>query len=93
MESLPSRAALEAAHTFPGPYTFKVFGPNSDGFTESVRAAAVAAASTVAVETTYRASANGRHVCVTLVITMDSADRVLDMYRALRAVKAVSLLL
>ena len=32
----PSAEALEAVHTFPGPYTIKAFGTNANAFADAV---------------------------------------------------------
>ncbi len=84
MVQLPSVEMLEAGHQFPGPYMFKVIGRTDNGF--AARAvAAVRDELAYAVDPPFRTreTPGGRHVSVTLELTMQTAEQVRDVYRRL----------
>jgi putative lipoic acid-binding regulatory protein len=85
---------LESYHRFPCSYTFKAIGKVENGFIARV-VAAVRDELAFAADPPYhvRQSSGGRHVSVTLEPRMDSAQRVLDVYRRLRNISGVVLLL
>jgi putative lipoic acid-binding regulatory protein len=85
---------LESYHQFPCPYTFKAIGKVENGFIARV-VAAVREELEFPADPPYhvRQSSGGRHVSVTLEPRMDSAQRVLDVYRRLRNISGVVLLL
>lgn len=94
MQRPPSLEALRGVHAFPGPYTFKAFGPNTDAFTEQVlgRAAGVVGdPSRVTIR--VRTSRGGRHCCVTLTAEVRSAEQVQAIYQALRRTEHLVMLL
>ncbi|TVR03984.1 MAG: DUF493 domain-containing protein [Deltaproteobacteria bacterium] len=79
--NMPSVERLEEVHTFPGPYTFKLFGPNDGTFTEQVRTAALRLVTDAAwIDQSVRPSSGGKHVCVTLDIQVESAHHVRAFY-------------
>jgi putative lipoic acid-binding regulatory protein len=86
MSDLPAIELLEANHTFPGPYMFKVIGRVENGFVARVVAAArEALAEPVDPPFRVRETSGGRHVAVTLEPTVQSAEQVLAVYRRVRA--------
>jgi len=94
VSSLPSIEALEHAHEFPGPFTYKVFGPNDDAFVDRTRQAAISiVGEDASLDLSHRASSHGRHTCVTLEVQVASAQEVLDVYAALREVDGVRMML
>jgi putative lipoic acid-binding regulatory protein len=93
MDSLPSLELLEANHTFPCPYQFKVIGRVENGFIGRV-VAAVREELEFAVDPAYsvREARGGRHVAVTLEPMLPSAEHVLAVYRRLGALEGLVLL-
>lgn len=94
MKGLPSIELLESVHTFPGRYTFKAFGDNSQQLLDAARTAAeFVTKSGERVDVSYRPSAKGNHACVTLDVLVDSALEVQQIYLELFAIPQVRLLL
>jgi putative lipoic acid-binding regulatory protein len=75
---------LESTHTFPGPYTFKVFGRTDLGFVART-VAAVRDELNGTEDPPYRVreSVGGRHTAVTLEPVVQTAQQVLAVYRRL----------
>jgi uncharacterized protein len=89
-----SLRVLNEGHSFPGPYMFKIIGDNSPDFVVRVMQAAVIVAGPRAEpEVSIRESSGGRHQAVTLSISVESAEKVLDLYAAFRTVAGVRFLL
>lgn len=85
---------LEAVHSFPETYMFKVIGENSQDFIARViQAATNAMGREGRLEVRTRESAAGRHVSVTLLAEMEDAESVLQVYDLLQAVQGVRFLL
>jgi putative lipoic acid-binding regulatory protein len=84
MYTYPPIELLESAHTFPGPYIFKVIGKADRGF---VARTVAAVRDTLEAETDppfrVRESAGGRHVAVTLEPRIQKAEQILAVYRRL----------
>ncbi|HSI06852.1 MAG: YbeD family protein [Myxococcota bacterium] len=81
---------LNEGHTFPGPYMFKVIGDNTPDFAARViQAATVIAGLQAAPNVSVRESAGGKHQAITISIAVESAEKVLDIYAAFRAVAGV----
>ena len=94
MKGLPSVDALESVHAFPGPYTFKVFGPGESSVMEDARSIALTHVESVEdVSLSTRASSRGTYVCVSLKMTVASAEMVREIYRALVRLESVRFLL
>jgi uncharacterized protein len=75
---------LESAHTFPGPYTFKVIGRADRGFlARTVAAVREELAQPCDPPYRIRESAGGRHIAITLEPRVETAQQVLDVYRRL----------
>jgi putative lipoic acid-binding regulatory protein len=85
MGELPSIELLESTHTFPGPFIFKVIGRVENGFAARV-VAAVREELDDEIDPPHsvREAVGGRHVAVTLEPDIDSAQQVLDVYRRVR---------
>jgi putative lipoic acid-binding regulatory protein len=90
----PSNDLLESTHPFPGTYTIKAIGLASDDF-ESRVVAAVHAHLTAQSDLDYsvRATPGGRHLSVTLDITVQTAEQIREIYAELRLVDGLTLLL
>jgi putative lipoic acid-binding regulatory protein len=84
---------LESAHTFPGPYTFKVIGLADRGFLART-VAAVREELAHAADPPYRVreSAGGRHIAITIEPQVQTAQQVLDVYRRLSATAGLVML-
>lgn len=77
--------SLETNHEFPGEYTFKAIGSNPDRFVQAVLAA-VTEALELATEPPHsvKHTPNGRHVSVTLTLTVESPQQVMKVYDRLQ---------
>lgn len=85
---------LNQTHEFPGRFMFKIIGENSPELVAGVVQAAVTVLGPKVMPTvTTRESAHGRHQAITMVVDVQSAEGVLDVYAALRTVSGVRLLL
>ena len=93
MDHVPSEDLLESTHPFPGTYQIKAIGASDDDFVgRVVEAAASELATPSELDHSVRMTPNGRHVSLTLDITVQSADQVRAIYAKLRDVKGVTLL-
>ncbi|MEZ6126760.1 MAG: DUF493 domain-containing protein [Planctomycetaceae bacterium] len=92
--SLPSVEVLEASHSFPCPYTFKVIGEASENFTGRVVAHV---RDELGMELdppfTLRSAKNGRHVAITLEPECASAQQVIAIYSRLMGMDGIVMLL
>lgn len=94
MKGLPSIELLESTHTFPGTFTIKAFGDNSEAFIDAARAAAVGVSGSDArVNLSYRASSKGNHGCVTLDVWVEQAHQVHALYICLGEIDGLRMLL
>ncbi|MEZ6065913.1 MAG: DUF493 domain-containing protein [Planctomycetaceae bacterium] len=94
MFSLPALELLQSTHQFPGLYTFKAIGHAEDHFPGRVLAAVrsqLPSGSEPAFST--RTTSSGRHTAVTVEPAVESAEQVLDIYRALQEVEGLEMLL
>lgn len=81
---------LEAVHTFPGSYMFKVIGVNTEKFVlQVVQAATLATKGGEKLSLKTKESTAGRHVSVTLTADVEDAEMVLEVYRLLQTVDDV----
>jgi putative lipoic acid-binding regulatory protein len=94
MQDLPAIALLESTHAFPCRYTFKVIGRAEANFVGRVLAA-VRRELPADAEPSFssRKTAAGRHVSVTIEPDVATAAAVLAIYRTLREVDGLVLLL
>jgi putative lipoic acid-binding regulatory protein len=91
---VPSVELLEKMHQFPGPYMFKVIGRVENGFVARV-VAAVRDELAAPVDPPYklRETAGGRHVAVTLEPTVQTGRQVLAVYRRVRTIAGLIMLM
>jgi putative lipoic acid-binding regulatory protein len=89
----PSIDLLESSHTFPGVYQIKVIGNAERDFERRV-VEAVTAELPAASDLDYsvRKTPGGRHVALTLDITVQTAEQVRIIYDRLRALEGTTLL-
>jgi putative lipoic acid-binding regulatory protein len=93
VEELPAIELLEANHTFPGPYLFKVIGRVENGFVARVVAAVRdELAESVDPPFKVREAVGGRHVSVTIEPTVQTPHQVLAVYRRVRKLAGLVLL-
>ena len=92
--TLPSVEILEAHHTFPGPYTFKVIGNAAENFTGRV-VFAVRDELRMEIDPPYtlRSAKSGNHVAITLEPECESAQQVIAIYSRLMGMNGVVMLL
>ncbi len=85
---------LVSHHQFPGTYRIKAIGTTSGDFPARVIAAAAEElAGPGEVESEVRETAGGRHVAVTLDLTVQTPEQVRAIYARLRQVEGLTLLL
>src|SRR5262245_5199551 len=85
MSEQPSLELLEATHRFPGEYMFKVIGRSENGFVaRAVAAVREELAGATDPPFSVRESVGGRHVAVTLLPAVQTAQQVLAVYQRLR---------
>jgi putative lipoic acid-binding regulatory protein len=93
MDHRPSVELLESIHFFPGVYKIKAIGQAEDNFESRVVEAVyshVAARSDL--DYSVRSTPGGRHVAVTLDISVQTAEQVRAIYAEIRDVKGLTLL-
>ena len=85
---------LESTHLFPGVYTIKAIGRSEDEFERRVVDAVVshlAAASDL--DYSVRTTPGGRHVALTLDISVQTAEQVRSIYAEVREIDGLTLAL
>ncbi len=93
MDHRPSRELLESTHSFPGVYQIKAIGIAEEDFEGRVIEAVVSElAGPSELDYTVRSTPGGRHVAVTLEITVQSADQVRGIYARIHELKGLTLL-
>lgn len=93
MDHRPSLDALESSHSFPGVYQIKAIGNADDDFERRVVDAVIAELSGPGeLDYSVRTTPGGRHVALTLDITVQSAEQVRTIYAAIREIKGLTLL-
>jgi putative lipoic acid-binding regulatory protein len=94
VDDLPAIELLEAVHSFPGPYTFKAIGRVENGFAARI-VAAVRDELNAETDPPFfcRQTAGGRHIAVTLEPHLETVYQVLAIYRRIRAVDGLVMLL
>lgn len=93
MEGPSHEELLASQHEFPGVYRIKAIGDSGNDFAGRVRVAALeGVAGDGAIQMSLRETAGGRHVAVTLDLTVDSPEHVLAIYARLRRLEGLSFL-
>lgn len=90
----PSVELLESTHAFPGTYQIKAIGVAAGDFEGRVLAAVqevLAAPSDV--DYSVRGTPDGRHIALTLDLTVQTAEQVRSIYALVRDVDGLKLLL
>ncbi|WP_169977268.1 YbeD family protein [Tautonia rosea] len=91
--NIPSADLLESVHPFPGSYQIRAIGSSDEDFPARVVAAVQEElAGPGELDHSVRFTKGGRHVSVTLDITVQSADQVRAIYARLHEVSGLRLL-
>ena len=86
--------ALNQTHVFPGSFMFKVIGENSPEFVASVVQVVIGVLGPQEMpNVTTRESSGGKHQAVTMVVTVPSAEAVLEIYALLGGLEGVKMVL
>ncbi len=94
MDNRPSIEALESVHTFPGTYQIKVIGDAANDFVGRVVAAVHEQLPTHSdLDYNVRESSGGRHVSLTLMLAVQTAEQVREIYARLGEIPGVTMLL
>lgn len=93
MDHRPSEELLESTHFFPGVYQIKAIGVAADDFEGRVVEAVVSEVATPSeLDYSVRITPGGRHVALTLDITVQTAEQVRGIYARIREVRGLTLL-
>ena len=93
MSNLHSTELLESTHEFPGLYRMKAIGSSDDNFEGRVVEAVVAELTGPSeLDYSVRTTPGGRHVALTLDITVQSAEQVRRIYVRVHEVPGLTLL-
>ena len=93
MDNRPSSELLESTHLFPGTYQIKAIGSSDGDFAGRVIAAVVdELASPMELDSSVRTTQSGRHVAVTLDITVQTAEQVRTIYQRIQEVEGLTML-
>lgn len=94
MQHGPPLELLTANHTFPGVYQIKAIGAVDDTFVNRVLDAVHAELLDHArIEHSVRSTPNGRHVSLTLDLTVDTPEQVRAIYARIHELEGLILLL
>ena len=93
MDTRPSLDLLESTHFFPGVYQIKAIGVTDEDFEARVVEAVVSQlASPSELDYTVRTTPGGRHVAITIDVTVQTAQQVREIYASLGELKGLTLL-
>ena len=93
MEHSEAIELLESTHAFPGVVPIKAIGTSDNDFVgRVVAAAAEELASQAEVDHQVRETPGGRHVSVTLHVSVQTPQQVLAIYARIREVEGLTLL-
>jgi putative lipoic acid-binding regulatory protein len=91
MDHRPSVELLESTHSFPGEYKIKAIGLADDNFeTRVIEAVCLHLPARSDLDYSVRSTPGGRHVAVTLDITVQTAEQVRAIYAELHGVAGVT---
>ncbi len=93
MDHRPSIDLLESTHFFPGVYKIKAIGRADDDFESRVLETVYSnLAARSDLDYSVRSTPGGRHVAVTLDITVQTAEQVRTIYAEIRELEGLTLL-
>lgn len=93
MSNFPSLEALEGAHTFPGPYTLKIFGVHEQHFIDSIHREVKSVVDEGRYDTELRPSSKGTYCAVQVNVQAQSAEEVQALYVALSDIEGMKTML
>jgi putative lipoic acid-binding regulatory protein len=93
MDNRPSLDLLESTHFFPGVYQIKAIGAADEDFETRIIDAVVAQLTSPSeLDYSVRSTPGGRHVALTMDVTVQNAQQVRDIYETLGDVKGLTFL-
>ncbi|WP_406700565.1 DUF493 domain-containing protein [Singulisphaera sp. Ch08] len=93
MDTRPSLDLLESTHLFPGVYRIKAIGITDENFEARALEIVVSQlASPSELDYTARTTPGGRHIAITMDVTVQNAQQVREIYAALGELKGLTLL-
>jgi putative lipoic acid-binding regulatory protein len=93
MDHRPSIELLESIHLFPGVYQIKAIGRVDDDFeTRVVEAVCSVLPARSDLDYSVRSTPGGRHVALTLDVSVQNAEQVRAIYAEIHAVPGLTLL-
>jgi uncharacterized protein len=91
MDHRPSVELLESTHSFPGDYKIKAIGLSDDDFeTRVVEAVCALLPARSDLEYSVRSTPGGRHLAITLDLTVQTAEQVRAIYAEIQEVKGLT---
>lgn len=84
---------LNAAHSFPTRYTFKLIGTNQGRIQEEALQILQSEVPGIEPEVSNRTSSAGNHISVTVVATVADADTVVRLYERFHQIDGLAMLL
>lgn len=91
MERHNSVELLESTHTFPGEFKIKAIGAADDDFhIRVIEAVSALLPARSDLDYSVRSTPGGRHVAITLDLTVQTAEQVLAIYAELKEVKGLT---
>jgi putative lipoic acid-binding regulatory protein len=89
----PSVELLESTHLFPGVYRIKAIGRSEGDFQQRIVDAVVSLlAAPSDLDYSVRSTPGGRHVALTLDISVQTAEQVRSIYAEIREIEGLTLL-
>lgn len=88
----PAREAILAAHSFPGEYTIKAFGPADDAFRTAAVDSAHGVVGPARLAVSERMTRSGDRLCLTFTLDAESVEEVEEVYARLYSLPAVLLI-
>jgi uncharacterized protein len=93
MDHRPSVELLESTHSFPGDFKIKAIGIADDDFeARIVEAVCALLPARSDLDHSVRTTPSGRHVAITLDLTVQTAEQVRAIYAELQEVKGLTYL-
>ena len=84
---------LEEQHDFPGPYTFKIVGPNTEEWQQRVISSASDVLGNIKDMVGTKTSGGAHYVSLTIDAVVQDAEQVLAVYDVLKKIEDVKMLI
>jgi putative lipoic acid-binding regulatory protein len=93
MDHRPSVELLESTHSFPGEFKIKAIGSADDDFENRIiEAVSAILPARSDLDYSVRSTPGGRHVAITLDLTVQTAEQVRAIYAEIQEVKGLTYL-